>query len=417
MERAELARLLGGRGGGAGSDVAARIVFEAEPRRFMTEFAAAVGSGAAVFLGDPAWGIKERAQFEEIVAGAQRRGLGAGEREYGWLMIPSGGTSGTLKFARHDGSTLSAAVRGFTAHFGLTRVRAVNVLPLHHVSGLMAWMRCALTGGAFTSVSWKRLEGGDRPELRGENWVISLVPTQLERLLRDVAAVEWLRRFTVILVGGGPVWPELAERAASARLPVALSYGMTETAAMVTALLPAEFLAGARNSGRALPQVQVAIAADERIRVEGPSLFRGYWPGWSDAERFVTDDVGRIDEHGYLQVLGRRDAMIITGGKKVQPADVEAALRASGEFEDVAVVGVPDPEWGECVVACYPAGEGRRPDLDRAGAALAPFQRPKRFVAVAEWPRNAQGKVNRQALRAAIAAERHAILARELKPE
>ncbi len=417
MERAELAKLLGGRGGGAVSDVAARIVFEAESRRFMTEFAAAVASGAAVFLGDPAWGIKERAQFEEIVAGAQRRGLGPDEREHGWLMIPSGGTSGALKFARHDGATLSAAVRGFAAYFGLTRVRAVNVLPLHHVSGLMAWMRCALTGGAFTSVSWKRLEGGERPELRGENWVISLVPTQLERLLRDVAAVEWLRRFTVILVGGGPVWPELAERAASARLPVALSYGMTETAAMVTALLPTEFLAGARNSGRALPHVRVAIGADERIRVEGASLFRGYWPGWSEGERFVTDDAGRIDEHGYLEVLGRRDAMIITGGKKVQPADVEAALRASGEFEDVAVLGVPDPEWGESVVACYPASEGRPPDLDRAGATLAPSQRPKRFVAVAEWPRNAQGKVNRQALRAAIAGERYAILAREFKPE
>lgn len=412
MERAELAKLLGGRAVGAGSDVAARIVYEADPRRFMTEFAAAVGSGSAVFLGDPAWGVKERAQLEEIVAGAKRRGLGAGEREHGWLMIPSGGTSGSLKFARHDVSTLSAAVQGFTAHFNLTRVRAVNVLPLHHVSGLMAWMRCALTGGAFTSVGWKRLEGGERPELRGENWVISLVPTQLERLLRDVAAVEWLRRFAVILVGGGPVWPELADRAASARLPIALSYGMTETAAMVTALLPAEFLAGERNSGRALPHVKVAIDADERIQVEGLSLFRGYWPGWNDAERFVTEDAGRIDPNGYLHVSGRRDAMIITGGKKVQPADVEAALRASGEFEDVAVMGVPDPEWGESVVACYPArAGGRRPDLDRAGAALAPYQRPKRLVAVAlaDWPRNAQGKVNRQALRSAIAAERYAI--------
>jgi O-succinylbenzoic acid--CoA ligase len=95
--------------------------------------------------------------------------------------------------------------------------------------------------------------------------------------------------------------------------------------------------------------------------------------------------------------------VIITGGKKVQPAEVEAALRASGEFADVAVVGVPDAGWGEVVVACYPAG-GRVPDRTRAVATLARHLRPKRFVAIADWPRNAQGKLNRVALRTAALA-------------
>jgi O-succinylbenzoic acid--CoA ligase len=97
--------------------------------------------------------------------------------------------------------------------------------------------------------------------------------------------------------------------------------------------------------------------------------------------------------------------MIITGGKKVQPTEVEAALRESGEFADVAVLGVPDAEWGEAVVACYPAG-GREPDLARAVAALAGTHRPKRFVALADWPRNAQGKLDRARLAAAIALSR-----------
>jgi acyl-CoA synthetase (AMP-forming)/AMP-acid ligase II len=82
---------------------------------------------------------------------------------------------------------------------------------------------------------------------------------------------------------------------------------------------------------------------------------------------------------------------------------VEAALRANGEFTDVAVIGVPDSEWGEVVVACYPAG-GTRPDLENVAAALAPHQRPKRFVALATWPRTAHGKVNRVALREAVMA-------------
>ena len=197
------------------------------------------------------------------------------------------------------------------------------------------------------------------------------------------------------------MWPELADAAARAELRLAPSYGMTETAAMVAALRPEEFLAGARSCGKPLPHTGVSIGSDGVVRVTGESVFRGYFPETSVAREFVTEDLGRFDERGHLNLLGRRDAVIITGGKKVQPALVEAALRASGEFTDVAVVGVPDAEWGEAVVACYPQGT-RTPDFVRAVAMLVAPERPKRFVAIADWPRNAQGKVNRAALRASI---------------
>lgn len=316
----------------------------------------------------------------------------------GWLLVASGGTSGRMKFARHDELTIGPAVRGFCAHFGLTRVNAVSVLPLHHVSGLMAWMRCTLTGGEFLAWDWKRLEAGDLPPAGGDSWVISLVPTQLQRLLAQETTVGWLRRFRVIFVGGGPLWPALADAAAAAGLPVALSYGMTETAAMVTALSPQEFLAGARSSGPPLPHAAIRIATDGRVAISGASLFLGYYPEQVASREFLTDDLGRIDERGHLHVLGRADAMIITGGKKVQPEVVEAALRASGEFDDIAVLGVPDAEWGEAVVACYPRGS-RTPDTARAVSELAAWQRPKRFVPLDTWPRNAQGKLSRAALR------------------
>lgn len=355
-----------------------------------------VERGDVFFLCDPKWATDEVAKL----------GAAAAKVDEGWLCVPTGGTSGGVRFARHDERTLTAAVRGFCAHFGIERVNAVNVLPAHHVSGLMARVRCAETGGKHVAWSWKQLEAGERPDLGGErgDWVLSLVPTQLQRLLTSAEAVAWLRGFKVIFIGGGPVWAELTDAAAAEKLPLSLSYGMTETAAMVAALKPEEFLAGARSSGTVLPHAKVHLDAEGVITVEGESVFRGYWPEATAAREFQTEDIGRLDERGHLHVLGRRDAVIITGGKKVQPLDVETALRASGEFADVAAVGVADAVWGEAVVACYPAGE-REPDLVRAVANLQGPLKPKRFVAIADWPRNAQGKINRALLKQLASAQ------------
>lgn len=355
--------------------------------------------GGAVFLCDPSWSPVTRTRATELQALQPADGL-----DRGWLCIPTGGTGGGVKFARHDERTLSAAARGFCEHFGLERVNAVNVLPPYHVGGLMPRVRCAVTQGEHIAWDWKCLEAGDCPKLSRDAgaWVISLVPTQLKRLIDHADSLAWLQGFRLIFLGGGPMWPALADAAARAQLPLALSYGMTETAAMVTALRPAEFLAGVRTSGSVMPHARVSVDAEGVVVVGGESLFRGYWPKVQPGQELTTEDLGFLDDRGHLHIRGRRDAMIITGGMKVRPADVEAALRDSGEFEDVAVLGVPDPAWGEAVVACFPAG--RTPDFARAVAALAPHQKPKRFVAMPAWPRNAQGKLNRAALVAAASA-------------
>jgi O-succinylbenzoic acid--CoA ligase len=397
MERLDLARLLGAPARDFLSGRGATIVEQREAERFRASFAAAVAGGGPVFLADPAWGAAERAVLSALT---DRAGPAATERA--WLMIPSGGTSGRLKFARHDQDTIAAAVRGICSHFTVERMNGVGVLPLHHVSGLMAWMRAALTGGEYVSWDWKRLESGDRPALRREDggWFLSLVPTQLQRLLASAEAVAWLRGFKTIFVGGGPIWPELADAAAQADLPISLGYGMTETAAMATALLPAEFLAGDRSCGAPLPHLRLDLTDAGLVRVAGESIFRGYFAEEDEKGEFVTEDLGRFDERGHLEILGRRDALIITGGEKVDPLEIERCLRATGEFSDVAVIGIADPEWGRAVVACYPAAQ-RPPDAARLAAqlqGLAPFQRPRRYLALADWPRNAQGKVNRAEL-------------------
>ncbi len=421
MERAELIRLLGATlpPFASGSAAMGVVVAEREPARFIARFTEAVSGGGPVFLADPNWGEVERAQFQSIIAHTplpelteeelQAAGGQLAQLDRGWLCIPTGGSSGNLRLARHDSTTLAAAVRGFCTHFGVSQVNAVGLLPLHHVSGLMAWMRTVMTGGTYLPWSWKAVEAGERPVLplgKGD-WFLSLVPTQLQRLLGNAEAETWLRGFRAVFVGGGPAWPELIEASARARLPLAFAYGMTESAAMVTALRPEEFLAGGRGCGKVLPHAKLAWADDEqgRIVLGGPSLFRGYWPKTRTGEFWATEDLGRFDSQGSLHVLGRRDALIITGGEKVDPAEVEAALRMTGFFSDVVVVGEADARWGELVVACYPACDGAvkaEPELKQ----LAAYKRPKRYVAVPDWPRNAQGKVNRTVLRGWLESQR-----------
>jgi O-succinylbenzoic acid--CoA ligase len=226
-------------------------------------------------------------------------------------------------------------------------------------------------------------------------------------LLASADAITWLREFRTIFIGGGPIWPELTEEAAAMELPIALSYGMTETAAMVAAIKPEEFLKGERTGEAALPHAVLSIAEGGTICIEGASVFRGYFPELRKTQRFETNDEGQIDERGRLHVFGRKDAVIITGGKKVHPSEVEAALQATGQFSDVAVVGVADAEWGERVVACFPNDETTTPDLavveQSLENSLASYKRPKRYVAITPWPRNVQGKLNRVELARRVA--------------
>lgn len=353
--------------------------------------------GGHVFLCDPRWTPAQRAEFTRLIQ--SKIGNRKPITKQGWLCLATGGTGGALKFARHDERTLGAAVAGFCRHFGLKQVNAVGVLPLHHVSGFMALLRCRATGGSYVPWDWRKLEAGQRPALGRGAWTLSLVPTQLQRLLRSRAAIAWLRRFELVLIGGGPVWPDLADAAARAKLRIVLSYGMTETAAMIAAQTPDEFLAGDRSSGRVLPHGRVRLGRGGVIRVAGRSLFRGYLGSKTRPREHATGDLGAFDAAGRLRVLGRHDDVIITGGKKVQPVLVEAVLRATGRFSDVAVVGLPHPEWGEEVVACHPRGR----KISLAGLrleALPAYRRPKRLIALPSWPRNAQGKLNRPVLRA-----------------
>ncbi len=401
------------------------LINEADPSRFLANLWAGLLADAAIVLANPGWRQQEWQQVAEqlspdIILGEPPPvsfGAARNRPEPGQILIATGGTSGRLKFVIHTWATLTAAAQGFLAHFSQQPINSYCVLPLHHVSGLMQAMRVWLSGGRLVIQSFKQLEAGQRLITPDASWwFISLVPTQLQRLIADPGHVAWLAQFRAILLGGAPAWPDLLARVA--QLPIALTYGMSETAAQVATLLPEDFQRGMRSSGRSLPHVQLAIHPLEspqqqpvdtvgRIALKTTSLCLGYWldkrfaqtQGW-----FYPDDLGYLDRQGYLHVVGRHSQKIITGGENVFPAEVEAALMTTRLVQDACVVGVPDPVWGQAVAALYvPVDETSPHQLKTAlQPILSAYKHPKHWRPIDQIPRNQQGKVNRSQVKALL---------------
>jgi O-succinylbenzoic acid--CoA ligase len=171
------------------------------------------------------------------------------------IMIPTGGTSGKIRFAIHTWQTLTASVRGFQAHFSLNSINSFCILPLYHVSGLMQFIRSLITGGKLFIGSYQKLKLGQIPDFPNADFFISLVPKQLQILLPDYS--EWLGHFKTILLGGAPATPQLLNQARNYQLKLAPTYGMTETASQIVTLKPEEFLQGNNSSGKVLPHAQI----------------------------------------------------------------------------------------------------------------------------------------------------------------
>lgn len=267
-------------------------------------------------------------------------------------------------------------------------------LPADRIGGAMVIARATLAGtalvelpaGPFTARAFAAA-AATLPEGRRH---VSLVPTQLRRLLGEAEGRDALETFDAVLVGGAAL-PDADVPAAVVR-----TYGMSETSG------------GCVYAGDPLDGVGVRIGEDGRVRLSGPTLAAGYADGDDsafetiDGERwFVTSDVGELRD-GRLAVLGRADHVINTGGAKVHPQRIELALEGAGAAA-VAVVGVPDAEWGERVVAVV-EGEVDDASLEAALAHLSRYERPRRIVRVARVPRTPGGKMDRSAART-IAAE------------
>ena len=339
------------------------------------------------------------------------------------VVIGSGGSSGGRKWCLQSWENLeqsASSCADWLQAIGVdpSSVRLVNPLPSHHMGGLMPQIRAVQWQAPLVAIAPELmkspgalLEQHGNLTRGGRDAVISLVPTQLQRLLGDPSGSSWLQQFRLLWIGGGSLSTELADQARQLQLPLSPCYGSTETAAMVCATNPAQFLAGHNSCGEPLSDVELQLEPTSgAIAVKTRRLS----PGWLKGEQvqpfadaggwWHSGDAGRLGPAG-LELLGRLDGALNSGGATVFPEQIEAALAGLPGLDALLVVGLPDPQWGQRLIGLVKPSPGANGDevmaqLRQRSAGLPPAQRPKQWQLCPELAPNPQGKWERQRWRA-----------------
>ena len=367
------------------------------------------------------------------------------------ILRTSGSTTGTGRLIAMSAAALMASARATHARLGGPGTWLLP-LPAHHVAGLQILIRSLDAGtepivvdtsAGFSPAALAEALSSARRSTGAAacRLYVSLVPTQLVRVLQDPQARRALAGADAVLLGGAAADPALLARARGAGVTVVTTYGMSETGG------------GCVYNGRPLEGVEIAIQAPDaegagRILISGPVLAEDYLhtPGHSpagspgggpdDGEGFhrsgtrrvlATSDRGRLHPDGRLEVLGRLDDVIITGGVKVEPRHVEEALTCIDGVAEACVVGLPDEQWGSTVVAAVVLETGRGPGglRRRDGAALREAARgrldgahaPKRVVVLEALPLRPSGKVDRREVARLLAATTTGVTPEPSTPE
>ena len=298
------------------------------------------------------------------------------------LLIETSGSTGRPKRVALSRGAIVASARATHDRLGGPG-RWTLLLPPSYVAGVQVIVRALLAG--------------EPPDLsltaRAERSFVSVVPTQLGRMLDDPESLDLLLTYDTVLVGGASFDPALRARATEAGVHVVATYGMSETAG------------GCVYDGMPLDGVAVKIGADGRVRLAGPVLFDGYdgdpelTASVLEGAWFVTSDLGELDHDGRLRVLGRADDVVTSGGVKVPASAVARRLRTHPAVSAAEVVGVPDAEWGERVVAVVVGALGLDDAREWVSAEHPRAWAPREMVVVEEIPLLDNGKVDRLALK------------------
>ena len=289
--------------------------------------------------------------------------------------------------------------------------RWLVALPMYRVAGVSVLFRCAIARAAAAIPRPREALG--EALVRYEATHVSLVATQLYRLLEQPSSVDALRRMKAILLGGSAVPESLVERAHGLGLPIHVSYGLTEMASQAATTPTGASIECLRSSGAPLRPDTVRISATGEIEVRGPALFEGYVrdgalerpltaDGW-----FPTGDLGWMDAEGRLHVAGRRDNMFVSGGENIQPEEIERHLCAIPGVVRAVVTPVNDPEYGSVGVAFVQTDGGAhfspRHLREKLCEELPRFKVPKAFLVWPDHLRHLDVKASRGELKRAVA--------------
>jgi O-succinylbenzoic acid--CoA ligase len=347
---------------------------------------------------------RERERYVEMLHPAltvDARELELGERpmvERSWpldemrAVLATSGTSGMPQPVAL--STLQLLLSAFGSSIRLGHEphdRWLACLPLHHVAGASILARCAFH--ATTVLLHERFDAAAvaRSLDAGDATLISLVPTMLDEVLRARPGEPFPATLRAILLGGARPSSALLARARTIGAPVAVSWGMTEAASQIATRFAGD-LRGAEDSGPPLPFARVE-SVQGRLVVHGPLV----------GGRLITADRGDIDALGRVQVAGRADSAIVSGGEKIDPKELEDVLEEHPSIAEAAVVGVPSARWGERPVAVLvPRGE-ETPELEElrafCRARMSTFKAPDALVWCARLPKTDLGKIARARVR------------------
>jgi len=316
-------------------------------------------------------------------------------------IIPTSGSTGEPRLVRITGANIHHSVVASRARLGTSaNDRWLLCLPLNHVAGLSIVWRSLHAGGSVAVAPFS--DGIGEFVHTARPTVASLVPTMVVRMIdRNIEALAGLR---FVLVGGGALASSVRDAASAGGVVAVPTYGMTEATSQV-----ATAEVGVPGEPRALDGVEISILDSDgrdvpdgavgRIAIEGPSVSPGYLGEPSRTGRLLTSDVGRLDATGVLEVMGRVDDIVVSGGENVSLDHIAAVASTIDGVHDAVALGVEDTEWGTAVVVVATTNLGEQALVAAAREVLPPHQRPRRWVTVAQLPLLSNGKVDRVAVR------------------
>lgn len=303
------------------------------------------------------------------------------------VLVGTSGSTGEPKGVQLSGEAIVASATATHRRLGGPG-HWVCPLPLHYVAGVMTAARAAIAG---TRLSVVPSDLGELPLREGRNY-LSVVAAQLHRGIESSTVTEAMAGFDAVLVGGSAIPAGLLQRGRAAGLKLVATYGMAETCG------------GCVYDGLPLDGVEVTIGDDDRISLTGPMIFSGYRLDPRATAAVLRDHTLRTNDRGRLagerlQVLGRADDVVITGGSNVDLGHVQRV--ADDEFGPgrVAVLAVPDERWGVRIVAVTDAALDLTECRARLAERLEAVAVPRDLRRVAGLPRTSTGKIDRQSLR------------------